>query len=203
MGFASRSVSMIRYRVRGEMEGSFWDAVDEGIKQGAFKEVESSGDTVGLGWVSLEDFTDTEFRGTSYLRGNYVAFSLRIDTVRVPPRILEIHVKQETRKLLEETGQKRLSSGQRRDLKDRLKDALKKRVFPSIQVFDVIWDTSKGILYLGTLGIKVRERLEDHFKKSFGLRLIPLIPYLRAEELLSDKSEQKALEELKSCSFAP
>ncbi len=35
MGFASRSVSLMRYRVKGEMEGSFWDAVDSGIQNEA------------------------------------------------------------------------------------------------------------------------------------------------------------------------
>ena len=130
-----------------------------------------------------------------------MALALRIDSVKVPPRILEIHLKSETKKLLEQSDQKRLSSGQRRDLKERLRETLKSRIFPSIQVYDLIWDASKEVVYFGSLGVKARERFEDHFTKSFGLRLRPIIPYIRAEDLLTDKSERRALENLRPSSF--
>ena len=61
MGFASRSVSIIRYRVKGEMEGSFWDAVDSGLKRGAFHELDTPGELVGIGWTSIDDFADNTF----------------------------------------------------------------------------------------------------------------------------------------------
>ncbi len=203
MGFASRSVSIMRYRVRGEVEGSFWDAIDEGVKRHAFREIVGPGDEVGMGWVSVEDFTDAEFQGASYIFGSYVALSMRVDTARVPAKILEMHLKQESKKLLEESGRQRLSSGQRRELKDNLKEALKKRVFPSIQVFDVMWDTTRSVVYFGSLSIKARERVEDHFKKSFGLTLIPLIPYMRAEEILSGAADKASLEKLTPSIMAP
>jgi DNA recombination-dependent growth factor C len=203
MGFASRSVSIVRYRVKGQAEGSFWDAVDQGIRKGAFRELETVGDDVGMGWTSIDDFEDNVFRGASYVRGNYIGLALRVDTARVPPRVLEMELRKETRKLLEQTGQKRLSSAQRRELKDGVKDKLKRQVFPSIQVYDLIWDTSKAVLYFASLSIKARERLEDLFKKSFGLTLVPLIPYLRAEELLTGQAQRQALENLRPCSMVP
>ncbi len=201
MGILSRSVSMMRYRVRGEMEGSFWDSVHEGIQAGSFREIESPGDEIGLGWVAVENFTHSELPASSYLYGTYVALSLRVDGARVPPRALELRMQREVPVLLEQTGQKRLSARQRRDLKDRLKESLKKQVLPNVQVFDLIWDTSQGVLYFGSLSVKARERFEAHFKKCFGLTLVPLIPFIRAQELLPDKAHQKRLEELKPCSL--
>lgn len=203
MGFSARSVSMVRYRIRGEIQGSFWDAVDEGIRKYAFREVDGPGDQVGMGWTSIDDFTDDEFHGASYVRGSYVALSLRVDTARVPPRILEIHYKQEAVKMLGQTGQQRLSSGQRRELKEQLKESLKRKMLPAIQVFDLVWDTARAVVYFGSLGVKARERVEELFKKSFGLTLIPLIPYIRAEEILTDASERGVLEKLTPSSFAP
>lgn len=203
MGFISRSVSMMRYRVKGEIEGAFWEAVDDGVRKYAFRSVDGPGDEVGIGWTSIEDFTDTEFRGASYVRGNYVALGLRVDTVRVPPRILEMHVKQEMKKRLAETGRQRLSSSQRRELKEYVKESLKKSTLPSIQVFDLVWDTSQGLAYFASLSIKARERVEDLFKRSFGLTFIPLVPYLRAEELLTDSSQRRLLENLTPCSMVP
>ena len=203
MGFAARSVSLFRYRIKGELEGSFWDVVAEGVRKGAFREVESAGDIIATGWTYIEDFTDHSFEQAGYVRGNYVALSLRIDSVRIPSRILEIHFKKESVRLLQETGRKRLSSGQSRELKDRLKESLRHKAFPSIQVYDMVWNTSDGVVYLGQHSARARERFEDHFKKSFGLTLIPLIPYIRAQELLESDADRNRLDELTPCSFVP
>ena len=130
MGFIASSVSIIRYRVRGEIEGtSLEEAVDHGITNGAFREIETGSDEIGIGWTSIEDFTDTTFR-SSYVLGNYVAVSLRVDSARIPPRVLEIELKKEARKILEQTGAHKLSAAQNRDLKDHLKQSLEKAGFP-------------------------------------------------------------------------
>jgi hypothetical protein len=200
MGLMARSASIVRYRVRGEIEGPFWESVDEGIRRGAFKRGDSDGDEVGIGWTSIDDFTDAAFDGAGYVRGTYVALSLRVDTARIPAKLLEMQFKVESRKLLEERGQKRLSSAQSRELKEILKERLRSQVLPSIQVFDLIWNTADATLYFGTLGVKPRERMEAHFKKSFGLTLLPIIPYLRAEELLGERKQ--LLEGVSACSMA-
>jgi hypothetical protein len=202
MGLASRSVSMMRYRVRGDVAGSFWDSIDEGVRRGAFHPLEGAGDEIAMGWVAIDDFTDNEFRGASYVLGTYVALSLRVDTVRVPPRILEMQVKQESKRILADSGRSRLSAGQLREIRDRLKETLRKQSLPSIQIFDLVWDTVNAVVYFGSHAVKVRERMEDYFKKCFGLALIPLIAYIRGEELLTAAEERKALEDLRPSSFA-
>ncbi len=201
MGLMSRSCSIMRYRVRGEIEGSFWNTIEEGVRRGAFKSLESSGDEVGLGWTSFEDFTDYEFKTPSYVRSTYVALTLRIDVIRIPPRVLEMEFKRESRKMMQEKGLKRLSSGQRKELKDILKDRLRKQVFPSIQTFDLIWDTGNAVVYYGSHSVKARERLETHFKKCFGLTLVPLLTFIRGAELLSNNAERESLEQLKPSSL--
>jgi DNA recombination-dependent growth factor C len=203
MGFASRSVSIMRYRVKGEIQGSFWDTVHEGIKRDSFRTTDQPGELIGFGWTSIDDFDDCRLQGASYVRANYVALSFRIDTVRVPPRVLETELKKERRKLLERTGQKRISTNQLRELKEALKESLKSRVLPSIQVFDLVWDTSGAVAYLAALSVRARERVEDHFKKSFGLTLTPLVPFIRGMELLSGEVDRNRLDQLKSCIMAP
>jgi hypothetical protein len=203
MGFASRSVSIMRYRVKGEIQGSFWDTVHEGVKRNSFRTTDQPGELIGFGWTSIDDFDDYRFEGASYVRANYVALSFRIDTVRVPPRVLETELKKERRKLLERTGQKRISTNQLRELKEGLKESLKSRVLPSIQVFDLVWDTTGAVAYLAALSVRARERVEDHFKKSFGLTVTPLVPFIRGMELLSGEVDRNRLDQLKSCIMAP
>ena len=203
MGFASRSVSVMRYRVKGNIDGSFWDSIHDGVKRGSFSRTDQPGELIGFGWTSIDDFDNYEFHGASYVRSNYVALSFRIDTVRIPPRILETEVKKERRKLLERTGQKRMSANQMREMKEALKESLKRQVFPSIQVFDFVWDTAASVAYLSALSPRARERVEDHFQKSFGLSLIPLLPYIRSMEMVSTEKDRLSLEQVRSCVMAP
>jgi DNA recombination-dependent growth factor C len=193
----------MRYRIQGIIEGSFWEYVDTGIRVGAFRAKEGPGDEIGSGWVSMQDFSDSEFQGASYVLGNYIALSYRMDVVRIPARVIEMHFKRESKKLLQETGRQRLSSAQGRNLKETIKETLKAQSFPSIQVVELVWDTPKEIVYMATLSPRLRERVEDHFKKSFGLTLLPMIPYVRAEQLLMNEKDRLNLAQLKPSSFVP
>lgn len=185
MSIISRSVSFVRYRVKGDVDGSFWDSIHEGIQRYRFRSTgDGFNDIIGKGWVSIADFTDTGLEGTSYAFSNYVALSFRVDTVRVPARTLEIRVREASKVALEVTGQKRLTAAQRREIKEDARQVLRKEIVPSIQVYDLVWNTATATAYITTHSTKARELVEDHFKKSFGLTLVPLIPYLRAEETL-------------------
>lgn len=203
MGFLARSASFVRYHVKGSVETPFWDAVREGVASGAFRKKELPGDEIGAGWVSLHDFDDSEFAGSSFIYGNYVALSYRLDVVRIPARVLEVYFKNEQKKLIEQSGRSRLSLSQARSLKETIKESLKAQAFPSIQVVDVVWDTTKSFAYVGTLSPRLRERVEDHFKKSFGLTLVPMIPFIKAEQLLGHTELRSALEQIQSESWAP
>jgi DNA recombination-dependent growth factor C len=176
---------LTRYRVNGEIERAFSLAVEAGIQTHAFKQIDSpDGDIVGFGWVSQSDFSDTSFDNAIMLMPDIVALSLRIDTVRIPSRTLELALKDATETVLTETGQTRLSSAQRRELKDRVRETLRKRTLPTIQVHDIVWDVPNRVLYLASISRKVMDHVESLFKKSFpGFPLTPLIPYIRAEEL--------------------
>jgi len=189
--------------VKGVVETGFWDTIREGIANGAFRKKEGPGDEIGSGWVSLQDFDDGEFIGTSYIYGNYVGLSYRLDVVRIPARVLEVHFKNERKKLLEQSGRPRLSSHQTRNLKESIKESLKVQAFPSIQVVDLVWDTAKGLAYVATHSQRLRERVEDHFKKSFGLTLIPMAPFIMAEQLLGSTRDKSKLEQLQPESWAP
>ena len=202
MGIEARSLSLMRYRVKGEVEGNFWDAVDTGVRRGAFKQFEIRTDIAEAGWVAHDDLTNAEFPGASYVHGNYVVLGLRVDTVRVPSRVLEIELKERTKKILEDSGRTRLTSVQRRELKEAIKQEFLKKAFPSIQVHDVVWDAATGVVYYTGTSTKARERLEDFFKKCFGVSIVPLIPYLRAGEVLRDKGiGTEQLEKMTASSF--
>ena len=116
---------------------------------------------------------------------------------------METAIRKERKKLIETTGQRRMSTNQLRELKEALKESLKKQVLPSIQVFDFVWDTAGSVAYLAALSARARERVEDHFKKSFGLTLTPLLPYIKAMEILQSEADRNRLEQLKSCIMVP
>lgn len=185
MAFISRSMPLTRYRVNGEIVAEFWALVEAGIGDNAFKKIDNpDGDIVGFGWVSQSDFTDTSFPDAMMITASIVRLSLRIDTSRIPSRTLELALKDATETVLTETGQARLSSAQRRELKERVRETLRKKTLPTIQVHDIVWDVPNRVLYLASISRKVMDHVESLFKKSFpGFPLTPLIPYIRAEEL--------------------
>lgn len=183
MGLLSRSTSITRYRVTGKLEGPINVALAHGVKRGRYRKIDSDGDVVGLGWTAPDDFTAVEFEPAACMFANYIALCLRVDTVTVSSRVLEERVRQEIPKLLEKLGLVQLSAAQRRGLKEQCKESLRKEAQASIGLNYVVWDTAENVVYFTGLSMKARERFEDHFKKSFGLRLHPLIPYIRALEL--------------------
>jgi DNA recombination-dependent growth factor C len=189
---------LTRYRVNGEIDRAFNLAVEAGIQAHAFKQIDSPDvDIVGFGWVSQGDFSDTSFDNAMMLMPAIVALSLRIDTVRIPSRTLELALKEATENVLRETGQSRLSSAQRRELKERVRETLRKKTLPTIQVHDIVWDVTNRVLYLTSISRNVMNHVESLFKKSFpGLTLTPLIPYIRAEETLADEMLER-LQDLK------
>jgi hypothetical protein len=56
---------------------------------------------------------------------------------------------------------------------------------------------------VSALSPRARERVEDHFKKSFGLSLVPLLPYIRSMEMVSTEKDRLGLEQVRSCVMAP
>ena len=184
MTLLSGSVSLMRHRVVGAIDGPFWDRIDDGIRQNIFHPVETGGETVGVGWVSVHDLTDAAFV-EPYATGDYIALSLRVDTKRVSSRTVEVELKQRAQGIIKTTGEARISKQQHKELRDTVLAELRQQAPPTIQTFDLMWSYTTATVYSSALSVKTNELVTGIFKKSFGLDLVPVIPFIAACESIT------------------
>lgn len=196
MGLIKGRATISRYRVAGDIPPDFWDFIDRRVRANVFKDIEQSTAEIAVGWTSVTDFMDTEFAYAAYSLSPYVVLGLRVDQRKVAASLLHKYHRLEVDKAMGylEEGRK-LGRVRREELKDKVRLELLARIPPSSQLFEVIWDTSRNELWLGSAARKVMDLFEDLFIQSFGLELIPRIPFLLARDLLAKSPLVTSLEE--------
>jgi len=174
-GFFVGSVSGI---TRLQIEGYSSDQVDpklesfdEQIKKGAFRSIFPENAEKNIGFVSIYDCLDADLSPEKTLLGDYRAFSLRIDRRAIPASSLRIRILEETKKHLQETGQKRLYREQREAIKEAVSLELLKNIPPVTALYDVAINMVSGTVYVSFLTTKIIQEFMDIFKEAFGLSL--------------------------------
>jgi hypothetical protein len=200
MGLIKGSASFVRFSVEGNLPENTWDFIAERVSLFSFKDIDDSIEENSLGWVSIFNMFDSEFRYGSYASGNFVTLSLRFDERRVSPAILKKFVQKEEERIKKEKQIPKISRTLQVEIKERIRSELIRKAMPLPSVFDLSWNLPDSTLLFFTTNQKAHTLLEDHFKKTFGLTLIQQVPYNTAEILL-DTDEIKMLESLSSDVF--
>lgn len=201
MGILSSSISLTRYKVIQDIPDGFWTDIPDLLIKHNFKDIDKTAEERSFGWTSFDDMLDTNWNHASPHKAHYIAFALRLDTRRIPPAVLKKHLRlsmDEAKKELESRGQKFISRDQKKEIKENVKLKLFARTLPIPAVFDVVWDTSANLVYLGSNSPKVKELFEDHFTNTFELHLEPQTPYFRAASGM-DEHQKKQLDEVEAC----
>jgi recombination associated protein RdgC len=84
---------------------------------------------------------------------------------------MKIRVLEETKKYLQESGQKRLYREQRERIREAVRTELLKNIPPVTAIYDVAINTTSGIVYVSFLTNKLIQEFMDIFKEAFGLRV--------------------------------
>jgi DNA recombination-dependent growth factor C len=178
MGFLSASFSLTRYLVVGEAEEELWEKIPELLREFAFEEIDSSTEELGFGWVCFDNMLDNKWHTSSPFKGEYVCFSLRIDKRKIPPAVFKKYYQLAVEELKKGSeGEVYLSRGKIKEIKENIRLKLLPRILPVPSVTDVIWNFSKGILYLSSTNKSTKEIFEELFERTFKLPLSPLSPY--------------------------
>jgi len=189
LGILSSSVSLTRYRIAGEVPDQLQNEIQNRLMSYKFLDIDQTSDERSFGWVCFDDFLDTRWKTAGPHKGSYLAFALRLDTRRIQPGVMKKHLRlalEKARREQKERGRPFISRDEKKQIKDRVKQALLSKTLPVPAVFDVAWDVSRHVVYLGATSPKIRELFEDHFTRSFELHLEPLGPYFLAKNLLKD-----------------
>lgn len=192
MGFLSASTGLTRYRLSDEVGDDVLSDVQLRLKRFAFVDIDQSMEERSFGWVCFDDLLDAQWVAAGPEKGPYLAFSLRLDTRRVPPAVFKKHwmiALRERMAQLGQEGKKFLSKDQKTELRDQVRQRLLMRSLPIPAVFDVVWSVRDNRVYLATTNTKVRALFEELFTQTFEAGLEPLTPVVLGLELLGEAAE--------------
>ncbi|WP_461210663.1 hypothetical protein [Desulfocurvus sp. DL9XJH121] len=204
MGFLSASTSFTRYRIQGEVPDTLWPEILDRLKRNAFQDIDHTADERSFGWVSFDDMLDPAFRVAPPEKGEFLTFALRLDTRRISAAVLKKHftlAMNDEMERMEKDGKKFVSRDRKRELKDQTKLRIMARTLPIPAVFDVVWNTRSGVIYLASVQSKLRSLFEDCFTLTFDLHLEPLTPYYQALQVLGE-NRQAQLDDYEPAIFA-
>jgi DNA recombination-dependent growth factor C len=190
MAFLKSSSSFTRFRITEPVPRPLWGEIADRLRRNAFRDIDGTSDERSLGWVSFEDMLDTEWRGEPPQKGAYIAFSLRLDTRRVPPAVLKKHTAlamkaEEARN--REQGRKYISRERKKEIREQVALKLKARALPIPAECNVVWNTADNTVFFASVQSKMIEAFQEHFAKSFNLDLDRLTPCGLAAKILGDE----------------
>lgn len=204
MSFLKASCSFTRFRITDSVPQALWGEIADRLKQYAFRDIDETSDERSVGWVSFEDMLDAEWRESPPQKGAYIAFSLRLDTRRVPPAVLKKHTAvalkaEEARN--REQGKKYVSRERKKELREQVDLRLRQRFLPIPAEFAVVWNTGENIVYFASTQSKMIEAFQEKFCQTFNLDLDPLTPYGLAVKILGENGLSR-LDHLEPTRFA-
>ena len=194
MGLIKGALSLTRYRVIEEPPETLTDKYLSGrLAKNAFLDIEESPEELSLGWVEFGHHLGTNFNPATYRFGGLFAFTLRLDTRRLPPAILRRYCALREARYTVQTG-RRLNSLVRREMKEAVRTDLLRRALVSTELMEVAWLHQENEVWLAATGEKRRERFEELWGRTFGLALrMEVLPLTYGLEKLADRLRQALL----------
>ena len=202
MGIYSTSVSIIRYKVNGEIETPAIETIRAGLQKYQINDLDDETPEKIVGWTCFDRPFEPDFSGSDFIIASYFVFSLRIDKKTIPPKLIQKQYSMMASKQLRSSGREYLSRQEKKAIKDHVTTVLSSQIPPTPNVFDIIWDYENNRLYFLSTLKAANEELETLFFRSFNFSLKRIIPFTFAESLcgLSD-SQKDLLLKLTSSSF--
>ena len=195
MGFLKGSASFVRFSVEGELPENPLDFIADRVVSFSFRDIDDTYDEYSIGWVSILNMFDSQFKFASYAAGDYITLTLRMDERKVSSAILKKVIQKEEERVRLEKELPKLSRPMRVEIKDRVRTELMRKAIPIPTVFELCWSLSDSTLIFFSTNKKAQALLEDYFKESFGLLIKQQIPYITAEHLL-DEEQVAALDRI-------
>ncbi len=195
MGFLNGRVTFTRYRVSGSSPLPFADDLLALAVQHAAGRHGSADPTDGVatGWSGGDHVLDLTFDLAKNVVNDALHLAIRIDTDKIPGSLLKAYTQIETEALAKLNPSGHPTKAQRQEAKEaaRLRaeaEAADGR-FRRLNHYPVLWDGQTGVLYAGTTGTTVLERLGTLFRETFDRSLEPITAGSLATSLAGPDAE--------------
>jgi recombination associated protein RdgC len=202
MGLLTSVGSISRYSVDGKIKKPIIETVAAGLKKNIIFEIDGSPVEKNIGWVSLDHPYTSDSDDFLFSFGTRFVFSLRVDKKSIPKKLIRKYSKRKEVEILEKSGREYLSRDEKKMISEQVQSALLLKVPSTPNIYDLIWEYEAGCLHFFSTLKTANEDLETLFKKSFGLTIIRLFPYVMADFTcgLSDQ-EKDVLSKCKATTF--
>lgn len=168
-----RSGSVAGFFVEGSVPEPSSEDFCRALQEHRFRTIEhAAAEATSIGWVSPIDPTGDSFspEDMDYEAATWLRF--RVDKKSAPTQWLRIH-----RLAEERAAGRKLTTKERKDLKEDLLAKLLPRVLPTIRMIDALfYPAERTVLLFGTSNA-VREAFASLFYKTFSCSITPADPY--------------------------
>ena len=173
MGLLQGPMTIRFYRVEGDVPKKYREDFLEEIKSNGFRELSETKE-FGLGWVSAENFLDTDFEDQKVFANQYLTLALRVDKKAVDARLFKALLAREIDKAKKAGNKEKLRPAEKKEIKDRLHRQLLAEAQPARRTYDLCWDVNAGRAYFFAVGDKTQDFFRDSFQKTFHLEPIQM-----------------------------
>ena len=203
MSFQKASTSFTRFRIIDDIPSELWASIPEKLRQFAFIDIDDIAEERAFGWTSFDDMLDTEWKLSPPEKADFLTFSLRLDTRRIPPAVIRKHVRLallDEEERIKALGKKFVGRERKKEITEQVKLRLMGRFLPIPAEFQVVWNTRTGRVYFASTQTKMIELFLDLFTRTFDLRLEQLLPYSLALTMFGEGISTK-LDAVESTQF--
>jgi recombination associated protein RdgC len=193
LGALRGSLTFSRFYVTGDIPDDVPGTTLKRIRANAFQPLSPDDEkNEGSGWASIEDPFDTDLDHEKVFYNEYVCLGLRLDRWVVPGPLLKAHLRDAEQALLAKRGLERLGRQAKTELKTMVVRKLRRQLVPSLKSYDVVWNLRTNVLHLYSQSERIAALLDDLFKRTFKVDLVPESPGTATERLGLDAKEARA-----------
>ncbi|MDI1477303.1 hypothetical protein [Polyangium sp. y55x31] len=203
MGALRGSLTFSRFYVTGDIPDDVPGTTLKRIRANAFQPLSPDDEkNEGAGWANIDDPFDTDLDHEKVFYNEYVCLGLRLDRWAIPSSLLKQHLREAEQALLAKKGLERLGRQAKADLKTMVVRKLRRQLVPSLKSYDVVWNLRTNVLHLYSQSERIATLLDDLFKRTFKVDLVPESPGTAADRLGLDAKEARAFAGLEPMTLA-
>ena len=204
MSFLNASTSFTRFRILDPVPSALWPTIPDKLRQFSFRDIDDTSDERAWGWVCFDDMLDSQWRTAPPEKGEFLAFSLRLDTRRIPAAVIKKYTALSLRDEEErnkQQGKKFISRERKKELKEQVKLRRLSRFLPNPAESKVGWATTSNMVYFASTQSKMCDLFMEYFTLTFDLHLEAMTPYQLAASML-DENAMSRLDIIEATQFA-
>ncbi len=207
MGFLNGRVTFARFRVGGEGPLPFGEDALERANQhliGRHGAGEPT-DGISVGWAGGEHVLDTTIDPGKNVINDALHLAIRVDTDKIPGSLLRAYTRIETDARAKMNPSGTPTKAQRQEAKEAARARAESEAadgrFRRMAHYPVLWDGQSNILYAGTAGLSVLDRLQTLFRETFDRILEPVSAGSLAHTMAEARGESGRVENLGPIGF--